>query len=129
MAYCCLSNKLLQIICRRTKHTKKTGMHFSWRCTISIQWRIQDFPEEGAPTLGGGAPGYNFIKISQKLHEIKGNLARGGGGGVRVPCAPPLRSATGISHWSQKHVQKIDFFAVNIVQHWPWPSDSLDILN
>ena len=28
------------------------------------QWRIQDFPEEGAPA-------YNFAKISQKLHEIE----------------------------------------------------------
>ena len=28
------------------------------------QWRIQDFPEEGAPT-------YDFTKFSQELHEIK----------------------------------------------------------
>ena len=40
-----------------------------------LQWRIQDFPEEGAPT-------YDFAKISQKLHEIE-----------RI--WTPLRSATG----------------------------------
>ena len=35
------------------------------------QWRIQDFPEEGAPTPRGGAPTYDFAKFSQKLHEIE----------------------------------------------------------
>ena len=29
------------------------------------QWRIQDFPEEGAPTLHG-APTYDFAKFSEK---------------------------------------------------------------
>ena len=33
------------------------------------QWRVQDFPEVGAQTLGG-APTYDFAKFSQKLHEI-----------------------------------------------------------
>ena len=37
---------------------------------LRFQWRIQDFPKEGAPTLGG-APTYNFAKFSQKLHEIE----------------------------------------------------------
>ena len=36
-----------------------------------IQWRIQDFPEEGAPT-------YGFTKFSQKLHEIE-RISTGGG--------------------------------------------------
>ena len=37
-----------------------------------VQWRIQDFLEEGEPTLqGGGAPTYDFAKFSQKLHEIE----------------------------------------------------------
>ena len=37
--------------------------------TRGAQWRIQ----EGAPTPrgGGGAPTYDFAKISQKLHEIE----------------------------------------------------------
>ena len=35
------------------------------------QWRIQDFPEVGTPTLQDGAPTYDFAKLSQKLHEIK----------------------------------------------------------
>ena len=41
-----------------------------------MQWLIPvadpDFPEEGGPTpQGGGAPTYDFAKISQKLHEIE----------------------------------------------------------
>ena len=36
-----------------------------------MQWRIWDFPEEGAPTPRGGAPTYDFAKIPQKLHEIE----------------------------------------------------------
>ena len=36
----------------------------------SIQWRIQDFPEVGTPSLQG-APTYYFAKFSQKLHEIE----------------------------------------------------------
>ena len=54
--------------------------------------RIQDFPEEGAPTPGG-APTYDFAKFSQKLHEIERIWPSGGGGGWGR--APPLRSATG----------------------------------
>ena len=36
----------------------------------AMQWRIQDFPEVGGPTLRG-APTYDFAKFSQKLHEIQ----------------------------------------------------------
>ena len=52
-----------------------------------MQWRIQDFSEEGAPTPQGGAPTYDFAKFSQKLYEIERIWAPGGG--VRVPRAPP----------------------------------------
>ena len=41
----------------------------------------------------GGAPTYKFARFSQKLHEIKKILVRGGGGGVRAggtPLDPPL---------------------------------------
>ena len=44
------------------------------------QWRIQDFPEEGAPTLQRGAPTYDFAKFPQKLHEIERIWPPGGGG-------------------------------------------------
>ena len=60
---------------------------------IKEQWRIQDFPEEGAPTLqagGGGAPTYNFAKFSQKLHEIERIWTPGGGASKILLC----RSAT-----------------------------------
>ena len=53
--------------------------------TNHIQWRIQDFPEEGAPTHRWGAPEYDFIQISRKLHEIIGNSIPGG-----RPLPPPL---------------------------------------
>ena len=43
------------------------------------QWRIEDFPGEGAPT-------YDFAKFSQKLHEIERIWAPRG---ARVPHAPP----------------------------------------
>ena len=39
----------------------------------------------------GGAPTYDFAKISQKLHEIERIWTPGGG---RASPAPPLRSAT-----------------------------------
>ena len=42
------------------------------------QWRIQDFPKEGAPTLRG-VPTYDIAKISQKLHEIERIWTPGGG--------------------------------------------------
>ena len=44
-----------------------------------MQWRIQDVPEEGAPTPQGGAPTYDFAIFSQKLHEIERIWAPGGG--------------------------------------------------
>ena len=55
----------------------------------NFQWRIQDFPEEGAPTPQGRAPTYNFAKFSQKLHEIE-RIWAPGGGGARASLAPPL---------------------------------------
>ena len=49
---------------------------------VPVQWRIQDFPEEGART-------YDFAIFSQKLHEIKKIWDPRGG---RASLAPPLRS-------------------------------------
>ena len=56
--------------------------------TDQCQWRIQDFPEEGAPTLGGHQDTIllKFPENSMKLKKIRS-------GGGRVPCAP-LKSAT-----------------------------------
>ena len=56
------------------------------------QWRIQDFPKEGAPTPPGGAPTYDFAKFSQKTAWNWKNLDPWGG----VSHAP-LRSATALS--------------------------------
>ena len=45
----------------------------------------------GANPQGRGAPGYDFIKISGKLHEIKENsVPRGGARPLRPPLDPPL---------------------------------------
>ena len=58
---------------------------------IHNQWRIQDFPEEGAPTPQGGAPTYDFARISQKLHEIERIWTpRGGRASPAPPLDPPL---------------------------------------
>ena len=50
---------------------------------MEIQWRIQDFPEEGAPT-------YDFAKFSPKLHEIEIIWSPGGGRPSRPSLDPPL---------------------------------------
>ena len=52
------------------------------------QWRIQDFPEEGAPTLRG-APTYDFAKFPQKLHETERIWPPGGASKILL-----CRSAT-----------------------------------
>ena len=57
----------------------------------SSQLRIQDFPEQGAPTVqGGGAPTYDFAKFSQKLHEIERIWTPGGGASLTPPLDPKL---------------------------------------
>ena len=50
------------------------------------------FPRGGGANSPGGAPTYDFAKISQKLHEIERIWTPGG---ARVPRAP-LRSATAV---------------------------------
>ena len=45
------------------------------------------FPVGGGADPRGGAPTYDFVKFSKKLHEIEKNLGRRGG---RAPGAPPL---------------------------------------
>ena len=57
--------------------------------SICNQWRIQDFPEEGAQTPQG-APTYDFAKFSQKLHEIERIWTGGGGSRPLHPLDPPL---------------------------------------
>ena len=53
--------------------------------SIPEQWRIQDFPEEGAPT-------YDFAKFSQKLHEIERIWT--GGASLSPHLDPPLLSVS-----------------------------------
>ena len=66
---------------------------------IPDQWWIQDFLEEGAPTPRGGAT-YDFVKISQKLHEIERIWTPRG----RVLRAL-LRSAT-VDQYTERHMTK-----------------------
>ena len=46
------------------------------RPVIHFQWRIQDFPEEGALIPKGGAPTYYLANFSRKLHKNKKVLLR-----------------------------------------------------
>ena len=47
---------------------------------LRSQWRIQDFPQEGAPTIKVGVPTYYFSQFfPQKLHKHEKNGYRGGG--------------------------------------------------
>ena len=59
--------------------------YFNW------QGRVQDSPQEGAPILqgGGGAPTYDFAKVSEELHEIEKILGRSGAFPA-PPLDPPL---------------------------------------
>ena len=57
-----------------------------------VQWRIQDFPEEGAPTRGGGRQDTILFKFPENCMKLKKIRPPGG---ARVPCAH-LRSATGV---------------------------------
>ena len=62
-------------------HLKWSVMNFiPFWASINLQWRIQDFPEEGAPT-------YDFAKFFQKLHEIERIWVTGG---RARPSHPPL---------------------------------------
>ena len=66
-----------------------------------MQWRIQDFPEEGAPTLQG-APTYVFSKFPQKLHEIERIWLGGGARPKFYYVDPPLTCPKGFQQkaWS-----------------------------
>ena len=57
------------------------------------QWRIEDFPEEGALTPKGGPPTYYLPNFCRKLHENEEILGQREGGThpLRPPLDPPLR--------------------------------------
>ena len=56
-----------------------------------LQWRIQDFPEEGVLTpRGRGAPTYYLANFSQKLHENEEILGQRGGASLVPPLDLPL---------------------------------------
>ena len=54
---------------------------------MEIQWRIQNFPEEGTPTPKVGLPTYYLVKISRKLHENERIRTQKR---AHVPAPPPL---------------------------------------
>ena len=60
-----------QDVLKMTKYFKCDFMHPRQTHTDGHkdQWRIQDFPEVGAPTIQR-TPTYNLAKFSQKLYEI-----------------------------------------------------------
>ena len=59
-----------------------------------LQWRIRDFPEEGAPTPEWGTS-LLFGQFSQKLHENEEILGQTGGGG-HTSLAIQCRSTTAL---------------------------------
>ena len=63
-----------------------------------LQWRIQDFPEEGALTPKGGRQPIIWPIFPENCMKIKKFWARGG---ARIPHVP-LRSATGLAHFSTR---------------------------
>ena len=66
---------------------------FSFLClqlNFTNQWRIQDFPEEGALTSKGGRQPIIWPISAENCMKMKKFWA---GGGAR-PSRPPLRSAT-----------------------------------
>ena len=70
-------------------HSTKSPKHKTCnKSTFIQQWRIQDFPQGGAPTSKSALI---FQFCSRKLHENERIWTRGGGGGASL--APPLRSA------------------------------------
>ena len=80
--------------------------------SCAFQWRIQDLPEEGAPTPQE-APTYDFAKNSQNLHAI--NRIWTTGGGARPLCPPRSAFVCKMlkSHASQKQIRP--FFNVSFV--------------
>ena len=76
----------------KMKETKPSGDIRCWTPFFpGSQWRIQDFPEEGALTPKGAAPTYYLPSFSRKLHENEEILGqRGGACPSRPPLDPPL---------------------------------------
>ena len=75
-------------------------------CQLPLQWRIQDFPEGGAPTLGG-APTYYLPNFSRKLHENEEILAeRQGRASLAPPLDPPLPCVYRLTNIGQTRVFK-----------------------
>ena len=58
-------------------------------CTLSVA--DPGFPRGGGANSPGGAPTYEFVEFSQKLHEIERiSTPRGGARPLRPPLDPPL---------------------------------------
>ena len=81
----------------------------------SNQWRIQDFPEWGAPTAKVGAPTYYFGQFSPKTAWNWRNLDWEGG---RIPGAP-LGSANAVNVFYDL------FISNNVVPYWSCEASSL----
>ena len=89
-----------------------------WTFCERLQWRIQDFPEEGAPTLQAGEPTYDFAKFSQKLHEIERIWTpRGGARPKFYYVDPPLdwfKNFNKVFTCQNKNVAKLFQFSIEL---------------
>ena len=61
-----------------------------------MQWRIQDFPQGGAPTPKSAIIFQFFAENCMKMKEFGPP-----GGGARVPGAPPLGSANDMATYGE----------------------------
>ena len=66
-------------------HHMRTFGPLDWKDINHLQWRIQDFPEEGALTPKGGCHPIIWLIFADNCMKMKKFWA----GGARVPRAPP----------------------------------------
>ena len=69
-----------------------TWVHKIFLSRLELQWWIQDFPEEGAPTIKVGTPTYYIAQLPQKLHENEKKMdPEGGARPWRLPWIPQCK--------------------------------------
>ena len=85
-----------------------------WRANANShsQWRIQDFPQGGAPTPKSAIIFQIFAENCMKMKEFG---PPGGGGGARVPGAPPLDSP--MTLYKEGKLMSVSTQQINL--NWP----------
>ena len=92
---------------------------------IYLQWRIQDFPEEGAPTPQGGAN----IRICRFFPKTAWNWKNLDPQGGRASPAPPLRSATDLVIMMRDTIWKLLILRKETFVTYSWIFIAIDALS